>query len=147
MIRWCFKIPDQFVSFILPDEFRVVLIALVRMVKFQLLVQFPVDYLPYLSYLVLYSLYANLLHLLIILLIVLSLSPHNLYLLFYSVLSFFFFFCFKLVGPFDIVLCCYKKRFSFSFLTTSKFFRVRFRFRLFAAWNIHRIAFLPIFVF
>ena len=37
--------------------------------------------------LVLYSFYANLLHLLIIRLIVSSLSPHNLHLLFYSVLS------------------------------------------------------------
>ena len=63
---------------------------------------------PSQSCLFLYSFYANLLHSLIIWWIVSSLSPQNLPLLFYCVLTIF---C---VGPYGIILCCNYKRFSYS---------------------------------
>ena len=85
LVVWS-RLGDPFVSqnsrgvcvFNFLDGFCVVHMPLVRMVKFKLLAQFPVDHLPhpFVSNLILF--FANLLHSLIIWLIVLSWSPHNL---------------------------------------------------------------------
>ena len=61
MIRLYLKIPEELVRLVLPDRFWVVHIPFVRMVKFKLLAQFPVDHLAQ-SCLVLYFFCANLLH-------------------------------------------------------------------------------------
>ena len=75
------KILENFVRLILQNEFRVLHIPLVCMVKFQFFVQLPVDYIPHpvVSCLILF-----LLHSLIMWLIVSFLSPHNLHLLFFA---------------------------------------------------------------
>ena len=101
---------------------------------------------PTQSCLVLYSLCANLLHSLIMWLIVSSHSPYNLHL--FSCLVYF---CFDIVipyGAFFFVLKLQDIQFlskGFPFLAMSKFSLVRCR--LFVAWNIHTVVFLPIFVF
>ena len=85
-IRWsaCMSKSHSNLCLILHIRCWVVHIPFLRMVKFKLLAQLPVDYFPHFtqSCLVLYSFCANLLHSLIMWLMVSSLSPHNLHLLF-----------------------------------------------------------------
>ena len=102
--------------------------------------------LPTQSCLVLYSFCVNLLHLLIMWLIVSSLSPHNLHLLFCNNLSIFALMWLVLM----LFFCAAIRRDSFSllsfpFLAMSTF--PRGRCRLLIAWNVHRVFFLPRFVF
>ena len=88
---------------------------------------------------VLYPFYDNLTHSLMWLFIS-CLSPHNQHLQFYCLI----YFPFNIVGPYGVVFELLLKRFNFSlkvstFLTISKFSRVRFR--AFDAWNIHTVIF------
>ena len=128
-IRWSFSISEsQFVRLI----FRAVHIPFVCMVKFKIVAQFPVDHLanPFVS-----SLCGNLLHSVIMRLIFSSLSPHYLCLLFCCILS-----ILVLTQLIIIALFCTPiKKNSVSHL--------RFPFRLFVAWNIHTVVFLPILIF
>ena len=87
VIRLYLKIPEEVVSVILQSRFWVVYISFVRLVKLQLLAQFPVDKVahPFMTSIISFS--ANLLHSLIMWLIISSLSPHNLHFLFCCILS------------------------------------------------------------
>ena len=87
MIRLYLKIPEELASLILQDRFWVVHIPFIRMVKFRLLAQFPVDHLTHPVVSSLKFFYVNLLHSLVMWLIVSSLSHHNQHLLFCCVLS------------------------------------------------------------
>ena len=85
-----FSIPNhvQGISCVLLLLYWVVHLPFVRMVKLQLLIEFPVDHVAHLVVPSLILFYANLLHSLIMWLIVSSLSPYN-HLLFCWVLSIF----------------------------------------------------------
>ena len=107
MIHLYLKISEKLVRLILQDGFWFVLLPFVRMAKFKLLAQFPVDHL---SYLIVSSFFfflfffcsfcVNLLHSFIIGFIVSSVSPYILHLLFYCVLNYF---RFNIAGLHDIV--------------------------------------------
>ena len=90
--------------------------------------------------LVLFSFCTNLLHSLIMGLIISSLVPHNLCLLFCFALSIRALTYLVLMALFYAAI----RRHSFSFLRF--LFLRQVRFRLFVAWNVHTILFLPIFV-
>ena len=141
--RLSVKIPEKFVCVIPKDRCWVVHIPFVRMVKFKFLVQLPVNSFPHpKSCQVLYTFCANLLHLLIMWLMVSSLSPPNLHLLFYCILS--------ILASIRLVLislfCAASKRdYGFPFFATSMFSRVICC--LLVVQNVHRVAFHPIFVF
>ena len=98
--------------------------------------------LPTQSCLVLYYLCTNLQHSLIWL-IVSTLFPHNLYLLFCCILSLLALSLWRCFVPLAERIQFFSE--GFPFLAMSKFSRVRSR--LFVAWNIHTVVFLPIFVF
>ena len=75
VIRLYLRIPEKFVHLILHDRSMVVHIPLVSIVKFKILVQFPVEHFLALLCLVLYTICVSLLHSLIIWFILTSLSP------------------------------------------------------------------------
>ena len=141
-------ITEKFVRLILEGGFWIVYIRFVRMVISEFLAQFPVDHFPHpvRSCLIPFFFFANLRRSVIIRMIVSFLSPHKLHLLFAAFYLFLSWYCWCLLRC--SVLLSWKIQFvseGFPFLDMSKFSSVRFR--LFVAWNIHKIAFLPTFVF
>ena len=110
------------------------------MVKCIFLAQFPVDHLahPIVSSHIVF--WANLHHSLIMWFIVSSLSPHNLHLLFCSVLS-----ILALILLVLMAFCAGTRRDSVSLLTQFNFSRLRFR--LLVIWSVNTIVFLPVLLF
>ena len=106
MICLYLKIPKNFVRLILLDGFWVLHLAFVRIVKFWLFSQFPVDHL---AHPVVSSLFTSLMPSRIMWLIV-RLSHHVIYIC-YCVVSCLFLFWHS---PDGVILCCCKKRFCFS---------------------------------
>ena len=109
MIRLYLKIPEEFVNLIFQDRFWVLHIPYVRKFKLQFLAQLPVDHLahPVVSSLTLFSV--------LIFCICLydwsfRLCHHIIYICYFLHLIYF---CFDIVGPYGVILCCNLKRFSF----------------------------------
>ena len=131
-------------SHILQERCCVVHIPYIRMVKFKFLAQFSVDHQPIHSCQVLSSFCTDLLDSAIMWWIVSSLSPHNLHLLFYYVLS-----ILALIWLVLIALFCTAIQFlslDFPFLAMTIFSRARCS--LLVTYGFHRfVFFFLIFVF
>ena len=145
VIRLNLKILENFMRLVLQDRFWFVHIPFIRMVKFQFIALFPVDHLTHsvVSCLIL-SLYwfASSTYYVIDRFISITTLPT------FAILLRLIYACFDIVGPYNVILCCYQKRFSFilrfPFLSHVQVFLCEISF---VAWNVHRVIFLPIFVF